>query len=251
MTEPMRIARFLAQCGVAARRKAEEIVAAGRVRVNGEVATDLGRRVDPARDVVDVDGQRLRLEQKHFTFIVNKPQGYLVSRGDPEGRRTVYDLLPPDLRDLGARLVYAGRLDYTSEGMLVMTTDGELANRLVHPSTHVEKEYIVHLDRGLTNVELRRLREGVPLDGEVTLPCDVREGRHPGEYVIVLVEGRNRQIRRMIESVGAKVAALKRVRIGALELGNLREGYWKELSAREIGDLSHTPRPGDGRALRG
>jgi len=234
MTEPLRIARFLARCGVAARRKAEEIVSAGRVRVNGQVATDLGRRIDPDRDVVDVDGQRLVLTEHQVTLIVNKPQGYLVSRGDPEGRKTVYDLLPAEWRAHSSRLVYAGRLDYTSEGLLVMTTDGDLANRLVHPSTHVEKEYVVHLDRGLTNMEIRRLREGVPIDDEPTLPCDVREDGHPGRYVIVLVEGRNRQIRRMIETVVAKVAALKRVRIGRLLLGNLREGQWRRLTDADI-----------------
>lgn len=217
----MRISRFLARCGVASRRKSEEIVAAGRIALNGEIVTDLGRQIDPARDRVEVDGKLVELKEKGLTIALNKPKGVVVTRDDPQGRRTVYDLLPVQFGDRARELVYAGRLDLQTSGLLILTTDGDLVNRLVHPSRHLEKAYEVTLDRDLSGGELERLAEGIELEDGPSLPAKVR-GLRPKRYEVVLVEGRNRQVRRMMEMLGAKVYDLTRTRIGALSLRELK-----------------------------
>ena len=233
-----RIAAFLARCGVASRRKSEELVSAGRVRVNGAVATDLGRRVDPDSDRVEFDGQTLRLAEEHVTLLFHKPRLVLVSRGDRFGRKTVYDCLPPEFRPLAPRLVYAGRLDFESEGLLVMSTDGEVANRLTHPSRHHEKEYRVWLDRALTEAELLRLESGVFLEGRRTHRCRVAPApaaaQEGPQYTVVLEEGRKRQVRLMIQSIGARVERLVRVRVGPFKLGDLGPGQWRRVEPEEF-----------------
>ncbi len=241
MTETLRIARYLARCGVASRRKAEEIVLEGRVRVNGAVATDLGRQIDPATDAVELDGEILALSETHLTLVVNKPPGVLVTRTDPRERTTIYDLLPEEFARESSRLVYAGRLDYASEGLLVMTTDGDLANAMVHPSTHLDKEYLVRTDSPIPEEALRTLRAGVDLGEHRTLPCRIEtDEKDPRTYRIVLREGRNRQIRRMLESVGIGVRRLRRLRIGPLRLNKLEKGQWRKLGTTELAALRGT-----------
>ncbi|MEQ8819850.1 MAG: pseudouridine synthase [Sumerlaeia bacterium] len=239
--DTFRLGQFLARCGVASRRKAGDLISAGRVRVNGEPETDLSRRIDPRTDRVEVDGTALHFAvEESVTLMLNKPPRVLVSRDDPENRRTVFEFVPPKFRPIRDRLVYVGRLDYMSEGLLLLTTDGDLANRLTHPRHVVEKEYWLWTMRALAEEELAQLRGGMVLPGirsgaeTATRPALVEAlAQEDCLYRIVLREGKNRQIRRMIEEVGAGVRRLRRVRVGSLELGDLRPGSMRPLTAGE------------------
>jgi 23S rRNA pseudouridine2605 synthase len=243
----MRISHFLARCGVASRRKAEEIVRAGRVRLNGEVVLDLGRQVDPEKDVVLVDDKPIGLSSERLVLAMNKPVGVVVSRNDPQGKQTVYDILPAPFRPRAMELVYAGRLDFLTSGLLILTTDGELANRLTHPSQHLDKAYHVRIDRAFSNEELEELTSGVDLGECESLPCAVRPLKDPSprvfSYEFVLQEGRNRQVRRMVEAMGAKVLELERVRVGGLTLEalGLRRGECRQLNEQELRLLEREP----------
>ncbi|MCB2155247.1 rRNA pseudouridine synthase [bacterium] len=232
----MRISRFLARCGVASRRKAEEIVQAGRVSVNGAVETNLATQIDPKTDKVELDGQLLQLAQEQLTLMVNKPRRVLVSRGDPQDRRTIYDVLPEEYADDADRLLYVGRLDFFSEGLLLLTTDGDLVHRLTHPSNHVEKEYLAWLNRELTPEEETRIRDGIDLEDGPAAPAqlDRQETKRGVLYRIIIHEGRNRQVRRMFEALGVRVDRLLRVRIGGLRLRGMEPGKWRPLTGAEI-----------------
>jgi pseudouridine synthase len=233
--ERLRIGKFLARCGQASRRKAEDLVTGGRVTVNGALVTNLAERVDPTRDTVCLDGAPLRLDLGETTLAYFKPLGVLVSRGDPQGRRTIYDELPLRWQHLAPRLLYAGRLDINSEGLLVVTTDGELVHSLTQAALKVEKEYHVRLDRELSEEELERLRAGVLMEGDErpTAACQAWPLGGGRRYAVVLLEGRNRQVRRMVQALGAQVERLRRVRIGGLELGTMAPGDWRELAPGE------------------
>lgn len=234
----MRIAHFLARCGVASRRKSETIVADGRVTVNGLPVLDLGRQVEPGEDEVCLDGKSLQLPKTHLTLVVYKPREVVVTRTDPQERQTIYDLLPVTYAARSTELAYAGRLDFMTEGMQVLSTDGDLILKLTHPRHHVEKTYHLRTNVPLAEEQLEELRQGVSLEDGATQPCQVRSfGRAERQtYEIILREGKNRQIRRMIDVVGAKVAWLRRVAIGKLELGslNLELGECAELTERHI-----------------
>lgn len=237
--DTMRIARYLARCGVASRRKSEDVVSAGRVTLNGEVITDLGRQVKVGVDQVQVDGKPIAPKQEHLTIAVNKPVGVLVTRSDPEGRKTVYNLLPAQFKTREAELVYCGRLDFYSAGLLIMTTDGDLAHQMMHPRHHVSKTYVVATNQELTEEEISGLQSGVEIDGYQTRDCEIeklsaRDNEY--RYQMTLHEGRNRQIRKMIESTGKKVAKLERVAIGQLLLRELklRRGDSTELTAEQL-----------------
>jgi len=225
----MRLAKFLAHGGVASRRGAEEIVAAGRVKVEGEVVTDPARDVGEGDDV-RLDGEPVEVEPREV-WAVNKPAGVVSTAREPGSRPTVVELI-----DSGARLYPVGRLDADSTGLLLLTNDGELANRLTHPRYEVPKTYVVQLRRPPSEADLRRLAAGVELDDGPTAPAEVR--RHgEREVEIVLREGRNRQVRRMAEAVGNEVTALRRVRFGPVALGGLAEGAARRLSAEEVAEL--------------
>jgi 23S rRNA pseudouridine2605 synthase len=233
-----RLQKYLARCGVASRRASEQIIVGGRVRVNGEIAAELGTSVDPERDRVEVDGRAVAPPTDHTYVLLNKPIGVVTTASDPQGRPTVVDLV-----DVGARLYPVGRLDYDSEGLILLTDDGDLALRLTHPRHTVEKEYAALLTGDVTEAALARLRSGVPLDGRPSAPARVEliEDVRDGTWVrIVIREGRNRQIRRMAEQVGLEVARLIRVRIGSLRLGTLPAGSWRTLSATEVAALRGT-----------
>ncbi|HTB69797.1 MAG TPA: pseudouridine synthase [Solirubrobacteraceae bacterium] len=225
----MRLAKYLAHAGVASRRAAEAIVAAGRVNVDGEVV------VDPARDVdasarVSVDGRALSGLEPRVCYVLNKPVGVVSTAHDTHGRTTVLDLVPVD----GARLYPVGRLDADSSGLILLSNDGELANRLTHPRHEVPKTYRALLAGGaVADEELRRLREGVELEDGPTAPARVRRvGAH--ELELTIHEGRNRQVRRMCAAVGHPVLELRRERFGPLALGGLGEGEHRRLSEREL-----------------
>lgn len=223
--QTFRIAQYLARAGVASRRNAEPIISAGRVQVNGEVVTDLSRRIDPSTDKVAIDGRPLNFGSKDITLAMNKPRGVVVTREDPQKRKTVYSILPAEYRSRAGELRYAGRLDLDTSGLLILSTNGDLIHRLTHPSSHLRKIYEARTNQALGDVELKCLREGVMVDGHPTLPCQVELVQTLNEgaiYEVTLLEGRNRQIRRMFEAVGAKVVRLRRKAIGKLRLDQLR-----------------------------
>lgn len=229
MGEPMRIQRALARAGILSRRKAEELVANGRVTVNGGPAL-VGQTVDPDRDVIMVDGQRIGAPAPTEWFVLNKPAGVITSRHDPEGRRTVFDLVP-------ARpgLTYVGRLDFLTEGVLLLTTDGAAAHRLTHPSREVERTYVASV-LGEGGEAAEAAREGVELEDGLVCPKTItaeKIGRGRWELTITLSEGRNREVRRLCEALGLEVDRLLRVKFGPVELGDLAAGKVRSLTKQE------------------
>jgi 23S rRNA pseudouridine2605 synthase len=221
-----RLQKVLASTGWGSRRSCEELIAAGRVTVNGEVA-QLGRRVDPERDLIEVDGAPVGVKPGLVYYLLNKPGGVVTTAKDTHGRRTVVGLVPSE-----PRVFPVGRLDADTEGLLLLTNDGDLAHRITHPSHGVEKEYLVHVRGRLTAGELRRLREGVELDDGVTAPADASQPQ-PGVIRLTIHEGRNRQVRRMCDAIGHPVLRLVRTRIGPITDRSLRPGDWRELSTGE------------------
>jgi 23S rRNA pseudouridine2605 synthase len=233
-----RLQKYLARSGVASRRASEQIILAGRVQVNGTVVTTLGTSVDPDRDRVELDGRPVHPPTMHTYVALHKPHGVVSTASDPQGRRTVLDLV-----QARARLFPVGRLDYDSEGLILLTDDGDLTMRLTHPSHDVEREYRALVRGDVSDDVLQRLSFGIDLDGRRTAVARFeRLSEHSdGIWVrVVLHEGRNRQIRRMFEAVGLEVVRLVRVRVGSLHLGDLALGAWRRLSADEIDALRGT-----------
>lgn len=235
----LRLNKFIAQCGTASRRGADALIDAGRVRVNKGPA-EAGMRVDPETDCVEVDGKRITLPSSApRMFLLNKPVQTVTTASDPQGRKTVLDLLPPDIRKL--RPFPVGRLDFFSEGLLLITTDGELCNRLTHPSHHLEKVYRVQVKETVTEETLNIMRSGMTLtEGEVLAPVAVEAKpgfRGSTILVLTLVQGINRQIRRMCRDLGLTITQLKRVRQGPIKLEGLEVGTYRELSAKEMAAL--------------
>ena len=242
---PMRLQKFLARAGAASRRGSEDLMTAGRVCVNGQVATELGTKVDPLVDVVTVDGRVVSLSDGNVYLVLNKPEGCLTTMDDPYGRPTVASLVPTD-RYPG--LFPVGRLDQDTTGVLLFMTDGELAARLLHPSTHVDKTYHARVAGRISPFDVKRLCEGVELDDGMTAPAEVRtlsdfEGRdvcdpsmHAGDDLVevVLHEGRKRQVKRMLSYVGHPVFRLNRVSFGPITAAGLPVGKWRLLNAAEV-----------------
>ena len=227
-----RLQKYLAEAGVAARRKCEDYIRAGRVRVNGRVADKPGVTVDPTRDRIEVDGRPIRPERKAYVLLY-KPRGYITTADDPRGRRKVTDLLT----DLPERLFPVGRLDADSEGLLLLTNDGELAYRLTHPRFKVPKTYLVVLDRTPDAEALQRIASGLELDDGPTAPCKVRllsGGKQRAVVEMTMHEGRNRQVRRMWAALGYRVKRLKRTGLADLKLAALRPGRHRRLRADEL-----------------
>jgi 23S rRNA pseudouridine2605 synthase len=244
----IRLQKILSQAGVASRRAAEKLIAEGRVTVNGDTVREMGTRADPASDDIRVDGRRIKPAERLRYILLNKPSGVVTTRSDPQRRPTVIDLLA------GVReYVYpVGRLDYDTEGLLLLTNDGDLAAALTHPRHGVERTYEARVAGIPSHDALERLRQGIPLDGKRTLPADAtlvtrgpakagHDGRErrdgdikTGRVLITIREGRNRQVRRMLEAVGHPVDTLRRVKIGPLSDRMLKRGQWRELTAVEI-----------------
>jgi len=254
-----RLQKALARAGVASRRKVEELIREGRVTVNGHLA-EIGEKADLDRDAVKVDGKRIQPPRGHRYLLLNKPRGVMSTVSDPEGRPTVIDLVPPALRKA---LVPVGRLDFNSEGLLLLTDDGEFAQRVAHPSNGSVKTYEVKVKGHPQEGELDRLRGGIVLDGRRTAPCRIRPRRAIGRreesenswWVVELTEGRTRQIRDMFERVGHPVQKLRRVAIGPLADPGLAPGDLRELTPREVEMLRRKaaagagPRPGRDEAV--
>jgi 23S rRNA pseudouridine2605 synthase len=227
----VRLNRFLAAAGVASRRDADTLIAAGRVTVNGRVCTDFHFQPAP-EDYVKVEGKRIQ-PRDHIYLALHKPVGFVCTRNDPHVSDTVLDLLPPKF----SSLFYVGRLDASSEGLLLLTNDGEFAQRLTHPRFKLEKEYEATLDRAATPDLGPRLRRGMTLDGKRATITHVRQ-LSPTRLRLVLEQGINRQIRRMLERLGFRARHLRRVRIGSIQLNDLPRGKWRKLTAAEIRSLS-------------
>ena len=243
MPEGERLQKVLARAGLGSRRVCDDLVAAGRVTVNGAVA-EVGRRVDPRHDAVAVDGVPVPVAPDLVYYLVNKPAGVVTTASDPEGRRTVLGLVPA-----APRVFSAGRLDFDTVGLIVVTNDGELAYRLAHPSHRVAKEYLAEVEGVPGPGALRRLREGVELDDGRTAPAVVGQVA-PGALRIVLHEGRNRQVRRMLEAVGHPVRRLVRTRIGPVTDTALRPGRWRALRTEEVRALYEESEGGGDRGPR-
>ncbi|MDR1002358.1 MAG: rRNA pseudouridine synthase [Oscillospiraceae bacterium] len=234
----VRLQKFIADCGIASRRKAEEYIAAGKVKVNGKVAV-IGEKIDPARDKVVVAGKKcLPANARKNTYIMlHKPRGYVTTMSDEKGRKCVAELV----EDLGVRVFPAGRLDKDSEGLLIMTTDGEFANYITHPRTHVSKTYRVTVRGKVEDEAITKLTTGLIVDGKMTLPAEVNiAAREESRTVlqITLFEGRNRQIRKMCEACSLEVIRLKRTAIGKVKMGMLKVGDYRELTADEVRSLT-------------
>lgn len=236
----IRLQKFLSQAGVASRRSSEELIVGGRVSINGRVATELGVRVQPSDDV-RVDGKRIRPAASQW-YALHKPRGYMSTRSDPQGRQTLYDLVPPPMR----RLFYVGRLDFDSEGLVLLTNDGDTAHRLLHPRYGVDREYDVEVEEQIDDTALEQLRIGVQLDDGRARARTVR--RKGGRRVVLtLQEGRKREVRRMFAELGYRVIRLRRVRYGPIRLGDLPSGEWRSLDARELDALRRVKRAGEDR----
>jgi 23S rRNA pseudouridine2605 synthase len=237
----IRLQKILSAAGVASRRASEQMILEGRVMVNGATVHELGTKADPSKDVIKVDGRRIKTDVTHRYIVLYKPKGYVTTRKDPEGRRTVMDLIGE-----GAYIYPVGRLDYDSEGLLLMMTDGDLAARLMHPRHEVDKVYEVIVMGTPDARAIEKLRKGVYIEGGRTSPADVHvEGTVKGarpttKLTITIREGRNRQIRKMCSAVGLPVRDLRRVRMGPIGLGRLKPGQWRDLSTREVADLKRS-----------
>lgn len=232
MGEQIRLQKILAEYGIASRRKAEEMILAGRVSVNGEQAK-LGQRADPESDTITLDGRKLRSEEKPVYIMLHKPRGFITTMSDEMGRKCVAELT----KDIPQRIYPVGRLDRQSEGLLLMTNDGAFANAMTHPSRHVPKTYRVTVRPGIEDAQLAAMADGMVIEDRKTAPAQVRVlVREPGRAVfeIILHEGRNRQIRKMCEQLGLEVARLKRTAAGPLRLGMLPAGKWRELEPQEV-----------------
>lgn len=250
MIVPMRLQRFLARSGVASRRGSEDLMTAGRVAVNGVVTTELGSKVDPARDVVTVDGVRVRPNDRPTYLMLNKPAGYLTTMSDPFGRPCVASLVPQD-RYPG--LYPVGRLDLDTTGLLLFTTDGDLGQRLLHPSMHVSKTYLALVDGRVRDHELEPLRRGIMLDDGPCQPATCRlldaqdalpvtaggMPRYATAVEVIIREGRKNQVKRMLGKIHHPVLRLHRSRFGPLDLIDVEEGSWRLLTAQEIEALRH------------
>jgi len=234
--EGVRLQKVIAAAGLASRRQAEEMIASGRVEVNGHLVTELGTRVNPETDVVRVDGSRIPPQRNHVYLALNKPRGVISTMEDPQGRPTLAEFLP---RKAG-RLFHVGRLDAETEGLIILTNDGDFAQRLSHPSFEIDKAYMVEVEGVMDNQALKKLEKGVYLEDGFIRPDKVKLISRSSNKTLVeltLHSGRNRVVRRMMDSLGFPVQRLARLRVGPIRLGNLSSGQTRELTSTEIGAL--------------
>jgi len=224
-----RLQKILSQAGIASRRASEKLMIEGRVSVNGATVTELGTKADPARDDIRVDGRRVKAAAQHRYLLLNKPRGYVTTRSDPEKRKTVLDLL----KGVREYIYPVGRLDYDSEGLLILTNDGDLAARLTHPRHGVPRVYEAQVLGEPDEHDISRLAKGVSIEGRRTGPADVI-ALGPGRLRITVREGRNRQVRKMCDAIGHPVQELRRVAVGPIRDPKLKVGYWRDLTPQEV-----------------
>ncbi|HIJ97293.1 MAG TPA: rRNA pseudouridine synthase [Desulfuromonadales bacterium] len=235
-----RLQKIISAAGVTSRRASEALIVNGQVAVNGVVVTELGSKADPSKDIITIDGKALKISRVRLYILLNKPTGYITALKDSQNRPLVTDLL----KEVPERVYPVGRLDYNTEGLLLLTNDGEWANRLMHPSHEIEKEYHVRVRGKVIDQQLKRMAEGVELEDGMTAPAVVnlvKSGEQNDWISVTIHEGRNRQVRRMCEAVSLSVVRLKRIRYGSLELGTLRAGKFRFLSEAEVRQLAGQP----------
>lgn|SRR5690606_9484071 len=231
-----RLQKYMARCGVASRRNCEKIIKQGRVSVNGEIVLTMGIKINPAIDVVRVDGKIINPEKEYIYILLNKPAGYITSVNDPQGRPTVMDLID----GVDNRIYPVGRLDYESEGLLLLTNDGELAYYLTHPKYEIKKQYRVVVAGNPEEKDIETLRKGVDIGDYTTWPAQVeriKTNKENSVFRIVIHEGKNRQVRRMFETIGHPVIYLRREKLGNITLGSLKVGEWRYLTQKEVEEL--------------
>ena len=231
----VRLQKYLAECGVASRRKSEELIEQGAVRVNGQIA-QIGDKINPKSDSVTVKGKKVIKQKSNIYIMLHKPRGFITTMSDERDRKCVAELI----KDVPGRVYPVGRLDRDSEGMLLCTNDGEFANAMTHPRKHVPKTYRVTVRPEITQEQITALTTGIVIDDRMTAPAEIRVvTREEGRVVleIILYEGRNRQIRKMCEAVGLEVASLKRTAVGSVKLGMLKQGDWRDLTDDEVRKL--------------
>lgn len=227
-----RLQKYMASCGVASRRKCEELILQGKVSVNGVIVEELGTKVNPNIDIVEYNGVKITPEEKKVYILLNKPEGYITSVKDEKDRKTVLDLVK-----VNERIYPIGRLDYDSSGLIILTNDGEIYNKIIHPRVKLTKKYIVVVKGEFKKYELDKFRKGVDIGGYITAPAQINVIKFDGENTTVEIgihEGKNRQIRRMCSALNHEVIALKRVQIGDIKLGYLKRGEYRELTEKEL-----------------
>lgn len=228
----IRLQKYISDSGITSRRKAEELILDGRVKVNGIVAT-LGCKVDEINDVIEIDSKVISKEENKVYIMLNKPTGYLSSVSDDRGRKTVVDLV-----DVKERIFPVGRLDFDTEGLLLLTNDGEFTYKITHPKFEITKTYIAKLDKNVNPEDLKKFLKGVKIEDYLALAKEVSLiNEDKNEVLITISQGKNRQVRKMFEKIGYKVITLKRISIGKLMLGTLKKGEWKHLSKKELDRL--------------
>ena len=231
----MRINKYLADCGVASRRKCDELISGGKVRVNGKITRELGLDIKPT-DVVMYDNRVVRPTVRRVYYKLHKPKGYVTTASDEKGRKTVVELM----RKVQERVYPIGRLDYDTEGLLILTNDGDITNILTHPKNAVKKTYIASVEGEITNEDAKKISKGIDIGGYITQPCSVVVLDKDDKFTrveVVITEGKNHQVKKMFEAVGKTVAFLKRVSIGEIKLGGLSRGEYKALTTKEIAYL--------------
>lgn len=227
-----RLQKFMASCGVASRRKCEEIILAGKVKVNGTLVRELGVKVDPSKDKVEYEGKVINKEENKVYIMLNKPEGYITSVKDEKGRKTILDIVK-----VKERIYPVGRLDYDSSGLLILTNDGDMYNKIIHPRVEITKKYIVVVEGEFKERELKKFRSGVDIGGYITAPAEIKVLKFEDNKTTIEVgihEGKNRQIRRMCSALNHNVLALKRVAVGNIKLGKLRRGEYRSLTKEEL-----------------
>ncbi len=229
----IRLQKYLAECGLASRRKAELLISEGSISVDGKIITEMGYKLDPELQIVRYRGELVRRKKKHTYILLNKPRGYVTTMSDPQGRPIVTSLI----KDLGVRVFPVGRLDIDTEGALILTDDGELAHKILHPSHESNKTYEVLVKGPVSRGKIKKLERGIEIDGRSTWPAKISKAVKQGpasRLVITIHEGRKRQVRKMFEAVGHPVINLKRIAYGQLRLGSLPSGSYRYLSREEL-----------------
>lgn len=229
-----RLQKYMASCGVASRRKCEELILAGKVKVNGILVNELGAKVDPENDIVEYDGKIINKEEKKIYIMLNKPEGYICSVKDEKERKTVLDLVK-----VKERIYPIGRLDYDSSGLILLTNDGEVYNKIIHPRKEIIKKYIVIVKNKITEKDVKAFKEGIDIGGYITAPASLKninfdEEKNISTIEVSIHEGKNRQIRRMCSALSHDVISLKRISIGDIKLAYLKKGEYRELNREEI-----------------
>ena len=228
----MRINKYIAQCGIASRRKAEDIIKLGKIKVNGKVTTDLSTDIRDT-DIVSIDNKTIKVVSNYVYYKLNKPKGYITSTSDDKDRKTVINLM----RGVHYRVFPIGRLDYDTEGLLLLTNDGDIANILTKPNSEVKKTYIVHIEGSINKDDIKKLSSGVDIGDYITRPCSVElmeTNETQSKLKVAITEGKNRQIRKMFSSIGKEVTFLRRIQIGDIKLGGLSRGEYAPLNQKEI-----------------